>query len=221
MRKWLYILLLIIGCQSVVLANDWGVEHENVLSIRYGGVWQQDQYLSPLLYSGQQIGLSNEWWQNFKKDSTKHWQHVGIANVTGGIVYSERMNNLMYSVGLQGGWGAQYVWKWENLGLQALVGPYLDIELWGKLQASNVNKPYSMDLAVNMCAMGGVSWTFKAKKTSYRLRYLAQLNVIGIDYLPDYWQKHNKWREHKAQEVHKDTRMGCVNNGKMSDGVSK
>lgn len=190
MRKWLYILLLIIGCQSVVLANDWGVEHENVLSIRYGGVWQQDQYLSPLLYSGQQIGLGNEWWQNFKKDSTKHWQHVGIANVTGGIAYSERMNNLMYSVGLQGGWGAQYVWKWENIGLQALVGPYLDIELWGKLQASNVNKPYSMDLAVNMCAMGGVSWTFKAKKTSYRLRYLAQLNVIGIDYLPDYWHSY-------------------------------
>ena len=43
MRKWLFILLLAIGCQSVVLASDWGVEHENVLSVRYGGMWMQDQ----------------------------------------------------------------------------------------------------------------------------------------------------------------------------------
>ena len=66
MRKWFYILLLTLGSLSVARADHWGVEHENVLSIRYGGVWQQDQYLSPLLYSGQQIGLSNEWWQGFK-----------------------------------------------------------------------------------------------------------------------------------------------------------
>ena len=190
MRKWLCILFLSIGFQSIALSDDWIIEHENVLSIRYGGMWQQDQYLSPLLYSGQQIGISNEWWQGFNQDSTKHWQHVGQAHITGGMAYSERMNNLMYSVGLQGGWGAQYVWKWKELGLQALVGPYLDVELFGKMHASNVNKPYSMDLAVNMCAMGGVSWAFKAKKTSYRLRYLARLNVLGMDYIPDYWHSY-------------------------------
>ena len=183
-------MLFALGSLSVARADHWGVEHENVLSIRYGGVWQQDQYLSPLLYSGQQIGLSNEWRQGIKKDSTKHWQHVGQMYVTGGMAYSERMNNLIYSVGLQGGWGAQYVWKWQDLGLQALLGPYLDMELCGKMQASNVNKPYSMDLAVNICALGGVSWAFKAKKTSYRLRYLACLNVLGMDYLPDYWHSY-------------------------------
>ena len=190
MRKWFYILLLTLGSLSVARADHWGVEHENVLSIRYGGVWQQDQYLSPLLYSGQQIGLSTEWWQGFKKDSTKHWQHVGQMYVTGSMAYSERMNNLIYSVGLQGGWGAQYVWKWQDLGLQALLGPYLDMELCGKMQASNVNKPYSMDLAVNICALGGVSWAFKAQKTSYRLHYLVRLNVLGMDYLPDYWHSY-------------------------------
>ena len=195
MRKWLCILLLSIGCQAIALASDWGAEHENVLSIRYGGTWLQDQYLSPLLYSGQQIGLSNEWWQGFKKDSTRHWQHVGQAHITGAMAYSERMNNLINSVGLQGGWGAQYVWKWQDIGLQALVGPYLDVELWGKMQASNVNKPYSMDLSLNMCAMGGVSWTFNAKKSSYRLRYLARFNVIGMDYVPDYWQSYYEMGE--------------------------
>ena len=88
-------MFLSIGFQSIALSDDWIIEHENVLSIRYGGMWQQDQYLSPLLYSGQQIGISNEWWQGFKTDSTLHWQHVGQAHITGGRAYSERMNNLI------------------------------------------------------------------------------------------------------------------------------
>ena len=77
MRKWLCILLLSVVCQVVALAENWGVKHENVLSVRYGGIWMQDQYLSPLLYSGQQVGLSNERWQAFRCDSTKKWENVG------------------------------------------------------------------------------------------------------------------------------------------------
>lgn len=37
--------------------------HEDVLTLRFGGMWQQDQYLSPLLYDGMEVGISNEWWQ--------------------------------------------------------------------------------------------------------------------------------------------------------------
>lgn len=193
--------LVILGVMILAWVHTWAdnsmynQEHENILCVRYGGIWQQDQYLTPLLYSGQQIGLSNEWWQNFHCDSTQHWKHVGKAQVLGGMAYSERWNNLMYSVGFQGGWGAQYVWRWQDLGLQVQLGPYLNVDLLGKMQVSNVNKPYSMDIGIDMCAMCGLSWAFRAKKTSYRLRYLARLNVIGIDYIPDYWQSYYEQTE--------------------------
>lgn len=195
MRKWLCILLLSVGCQAVVLAENWGVEHENVLSVRYGGMWMQDQYLSPLLYSGQQVGLSNEWWQGFKKESAKNWEHVGKMDVGVAWMYNETYTNVIYSLGLQGGWGACYNWSFADYGLRVKLGPYMDVDLMGKLHGVSVNKPYSMDISLNMCALGGFSWAFKAKKTSYRLRYMAQVNVLGMDYLPDYWQSYYEMGE--------------------------
>lgn len=187
MRKWLYIFVLLFATQSM-WAEHYGVEHENIFSVRYGGLWQQDEYLSPLLYSGQHIGLSHEWWQALRCDSMARWQHVGKVQTMGGMAYSDARNNLIYSVGLQGGWGALYTWQWKDLGLKAMLGPYLDIDMMGKMHAGNVNKPYSVDLGVNICAMGGVSWCFSAPKTMYRLRYLARVNIVGADYMPDYWQ---------------------------------
>ena len=188
MRRWLYIFVFLLVSQHALWADSYGEEHENILSIHYGGLWQQDEYLSPLLYSGQCIGLSHEWWQAMRRDSTSHWLHVGKVQAMGGIAYSEALNNLIYSFGLQGGWGALYTWQRENLGLKAMVGPYLDIDMTGKMHAGNINKPYSADLGANVCGMGGVSWSFSVKKTSYRLRYIARVNIIGADYMPDYWQ---------------------------------
>ena len=39
-------------------------------------------------------------------------------------------------------------------------------------------------------AMGGVSWSFYGKKTSYRLNYQIRTNLIGFDYLPEYWESY-------------------------------
>lgn len=195
MLRKLHIILLLLSIHLITHAEEWSQPYENILTLRYGGLWQQDQYLSPLLYSGQAIGISNEWWQNFRRDTTQHWQHVGQLHITGAMAYSERKNNLIYSMGLQGGWGTQYTWKWPHLGLQLLLGPYIDMDLSPKIQASNVNKPYSMDLSINLNAMGGIRWTFNARKTSYRLQYLARANIIGIDYLPDYWHSYFEMSE--------------------------
>ena len=46
--------------------QEWtNVEHEDILTIQGGGMWLQDQYLSPLLYDGVSVGITNEWWQAF------------------------------------------------------------------------------------------------------------------------------------------------------------
>lgn len=195
--------------------QGYGNEHENIFTLRYGWLWQQDQYLSPLLYSGQQVGLSNEWWQGFRKGrrqlryanvsrythSIKNdfysgtWKHVGRLHADFGWTYNPNYSNLIYSLGISSGWGACYTWKWRNRGIELLLGPYADLDWKSKLHSANVNKPYSIDLAVNLCALGGVSWTFEANKMTFRLRYLAQMNLIGAEYIPDYWQSYYEMTE--------------------------
>ena len=189
MRRWLYILIFVLS-STLLSGENYHQEHENILSVQYGGLWQQDQYFSPLVYSGQQVGLRNEWWQQFQCDKIGRWQHVGKAQISGGMAYSKQWNNSIYSIGLQGGWGVLHTWKWQRIGLQAMVGPHLNINLIGRMHTSIVNNPFSMDLGADICAMGGLSWAFKTKKTSYRLRYIARVNAIGVDYMPDYWQSY-------------------------------
>lgn len=162
-------------------------EHENILHISYGGLWQQDQYLSPLLYSGQRVGIGNEWWQPFRRNS---WHHIGRFDAQFGWTYSSAHTNLIYSLGVSGGWGAYYNWHFRRTGIELLLGPYLDLDWLGKMHGSSVNKPFSMDAALDLCAMGGISWSFRARTTSYRLRYLVRANVVGVDFLPDYWQSY-------------------------------
>lgn len=173
------------------MAAAQNVEHENVLHVSYGGLWQQDQYLSPLLYSGQRVGIGNEWWQPLRGA----WHHLGRFDAQFGWTYSSAHTNLIYSLGVSGGWGAYYSWCFRHTGIELLLGPYLDFDWLGKMHGSSVNKPFSMDVALDLCAMGGIAWTFRARTTSYRLRYLVRANVVGVDFLPDYWQSYYELAE--------------------------
>lgn len=189
-------------------------EHENIFRLSYGGLWQQDQYLSPLLYSGQRVGIGNEWWQTFRRTPIKgwstastdttdlanlpiqgRWHHIGRFDAQFGWTYSSAHTNLIYSLGVSGGWGAYYSWCFRRTGIELLLGPYLDFDWLGKMHGSSVNKPFSIDVALDLCAMGGVAWTFRARTTSYRLRYLVRANVVGVDFLPDYWQSYYELAE--------------------------
>lgn len=196
--------------------DGYGEEHENILSLGAGHIWIQDQYLSPLLYSGHYVKLSNEWWQNFPKhpqqlEYTKHnyynqrflkgsmlrktWKHVGKFHLDFGWLYNDIYSNLVYSFGINGGWGTCYTWKWRKPSIEVLIGPYLEVDFTNKLQSVQVNKPYSMDLAANLCGMGGLSWAFDTRGTSFRLRYIAQINVVGAEYVPNYWQSYYEMTE--------------------------
>lgn len=169
------------------------VEHENILKIKYGGVWQVDPYLSPLRYTGQSVGLGNEWWQSFRK--YERWAHVGAVDLTGQWSYNSPKTNRLWGLGVQFGWGAYHHWDWEDKGLQVIVGPYLEGELMARYLTSNFNKPFSMDLGIQAQAMTGISWSFAGKKTSYRLRYLVHFNVIGVDFMPDYFASYYELSE--------------------------
>lgn len=184
-----------VSSSNLIYAEN--VEHEGILQINYGGMWQQDQYLTPLLYKGMKVGLGNEWWQPYSTSTRlgqagklDNWQHLGSVNLQFSWTYSPARNNIIYSVGAQGGWGTFYTWSFRNHGVQLLLGPYVEVDYLAKLHGRNTNKPYSMDLATDIMAMGGVSYSFHGPHSSYRLRYLLRANLIGIDFMPDYWQSY-------------------------------
>ncbi len=163
------------------------VEHRDVLQVSFGGIWQQDQYLSPLMYQGLQAGISNEWWQDFNHE---HWSHVGSVAANFGWSHSQMQTNRLYQAQIQFGWGGYYHWDWKPQGWQVLVGPYLNIDIAPRYHVANVNKPFSIDLAADIMAMAGVSYGWKYRNTSYRVQYLVKANVIGVDWVPDYWESY-------------------------------
>lgn len=188
--------MLLVWC-AVCCLHAENVEHEDILQIRYGGMWQQDQYLSPLLYDGMKVGLGNEWWQPYRKSTRlgqtgklDNWQHLGCLDLQFAWTYNPAHSNTMYSFGGQCGWGTFYTWSFRNCGVQVLLGPYLGADCLIKYHVSNTNKPFSADVAIDMMAMGGVSYSFRGPHSSYRLRYIARVNLIGVDFLPDYWQSY-------------------------------
>lgn len=191
MKRLKHILLLIILCLTSVCAK--GIEHENIFRIHFGGIWQQDQYLSPLLYDGLSAGIGNEWWQAFSRH--ENWSHVGKVYLTGGYMRNTKRSNAIHFYDIRGGWGTDYAWKWPNIGIQLLVGPYLNAEFQLKSINNNVNKPYSFDIAIDAMAQVGIAYVFKAAHSSYRLRYIIHANVIGIDFMPDYWQSYYELSE--------------------------
>ncbi|MBQ2189236.1 MAG: hypothetical protein II452_00005, partial [Paludibacteraceae bacterium] len=177
------VLLLAIG----IRAQEASLEHTNVLKVKFGWNYQLDTYLSPFAYRGLQVGIGNEWWQPFRQDSRlgqtgrlANWAHIGRLDIRGFQQISSARSNIIRGLGGTAGWGAFYCWQWQDNRLKVLLGPYLETELNIREISSNVNKPYSFDVSAEVMAMGGVSWSFYGKKTSYRLHYLVRTNLIGF-----------------------------------------
>ncbi len=204
MKQRLYIVCLLCLC---VVAHAWGQEtdagacamHENVLSVEYGGIWQNDEYLSPLLYSGRMIGLQHEWWTGFgqrekdKEQKTEDWSHVGKIHIVGAKTDNGRViRNQQWAFGVNGGWGAQYDFRRliDIEGLNVWVGPYAHVDFMARLIGSYENKPYSMDIGATVRAHAGISYVMRGKRSAYRLQYAIMTDVLGAQFAPDYWQSY-------------------------------
>lgn len=191
MRRQLLLILILtaatISAQDSVYEGRW---HENILTVRWGAITQYDEYLTPLKYKGQFLALQNEWWQPFAVSND--WQHVGKLKLQGARTYNPTYSNLIYALGVHGGWGAHYDFhRLINLhGLNLFVGSYIDFDLFAKELINNVNKPYSADAAVELRLHAGISYGFAAKNTSYRLRYTMMTGFLGVQFVPEYGQSY-------------------------------
>ncbi len=201
-NKYLYIILFLLCGIGVAQGEEYACPmHENVLTLEYGGLWQNDEYLSPLLYDGQMIGLQHEWWTAF---TAPDWSHVGKVHITGAITDNNRpIISKQYAIGVSGGWGAQYDFR-RMLGVQGLniwLGPYLHADFMGRSITASQNKPYSMDLSATVRAHAGISYTIPCKRSAYRLQYSIQTDLLGAQFAPDYWQSYYEMSESIAGTI--------------------
>jgi len=160
---------------------------ENVLTVSLGATFVTDEYLSVLPYSGVSFGLDNEWWQTFRRH--RAWTHVGEVRLTGGTLSNARGSNAMVGFGVRGGWGAHYNYT-PVANLTILAGALADVDYYGRVLVKSVNKPYSMDLAMALNLSAGVSYIFNAKRSAYRLRYMARTPFFGCMFAPEMGQSY-------------------------------
>lgn len=206
MRKHLFILsffCFVLGSLSAQQYDREGRLHEDILMVSYGEKYALDGYLSPLLYSGEQIGLYNQWWQGFRRDTLQLWVHMGEVGVTGSRTYQSSGKNLYDHLGVNAGWGAMRRWNWilgatslvQSQALTIMLGPHVGFDFEARQIGLNTNKPYSFDLGMDVNLMAALDYTFTApcrrhpergRNTSYRLRYLLKLNMLGVEWLPEY-----------------------------------
>ena len=191
-----------------------GLEHENTLTLSWGGIWQEDQYLSPLKYSNHYLSIQNQWRQPLlskQKDSLCLWTHTGTLRIEGQRLYSPQYTNMMYGLLLEGGWGAEY--NFNHLigvrGFNLFLGPYLDALFCARQHATNVNKPFSFDIILQTYARLGVAYAFAHKQTSYRIGYTAQLGLLGCMFIPEYGQS---YYEISQGVSHGDFHFASLNN---------
>ena len=179
--------------------------HENILEI--GGGWSKinDMYLSPLTYSGFNIMLSNEWWQKLRKND--NFGHVGKIEIRGGRVLNgahvsgkNYNSNAIANIGLEGGWGFYSSLHQNHFDFK--IGPYIGAMLDAKYIYNSYNKPVSADIAADLSMMLSIGTFFAGRQTSYRLRYLAYINLIGADFYPDYWQSYYELEKQWSKSIH-------------------
>jgi len=201
------IILFLAYLFSPILAE----EHTDIFSVEYGYSQMLDGYLSPLVYDGQHIGLKNEWWTHFTDSNSHHqeiynWRHVGMLNIEGARLYNQQRTNIVYSLRAQAGWGAHRIFDTSvnpapgtsNNRLKGYVGPYLDLDFMGKEMVRNVNKPYSFDIGLDCKIMLGGEYKFMySHKHDYgfRLHYLLTMNMLGMEWMQDYWQSYYETTE--------------------------
>jgi len=180
-------LVLILACLFAVLSG-FSVEHEYVLSLQYGGVALEDEYLSPMRYKGWSVGFRNEWWQKFRRHP--EWQHTGKVYLGFSRTHNQTYYNSIDALQVRGGWGAHR--RFDNLwkGLSISVGPALYADMLVKYIGSYVNKPVSMDLAASVGLHTVLQYSFKLKKVDISLRYELCYGFLGFGFAQDYWESY-------------------------------
>lgn len=153
-------------------------------TVQSGSSHISDTYLSPIRYTGWQIGLGYDRLQAMKFNPDKWVQQLRFGLTV------DRTNNIagnstMWSAAINFSWGMIHRWKLP-FGLSAGTGSSAAIALGCIYLNRNGNNPVSAKASATINATGYLSWQTRIGSIPLILRYQPIIPLIGVFFAPDY-----------------------------------
>lgn len=153
-------------------------------TIQAGSSHISDTYLSPIRYSGWQVGVGYDRLQAMKFNPHKWVQQIRFG-LTVDRTLNIAGNSTMWSAAINFSWGLMHRWTLPY-GLSAGVGGSAGIDLGCIYLNRNGNNPVSAKASATVNATGYLSWHTRIGNIPLILRYQPTVPVIGAFFAPDY-----------------------------------
>ncbi len=153
-------------------------------TIHAGSAHVADTYLSPVRYSGWNVGFGYQRLQAMAF-SPENWvmglkTDLAIARTT-----NIAGNHQMWQADISGSWAMMRRWQLPK-GFSAGAGPAIALDLGALYIAHNGNNPVSAKASLDLCASAYASWNGKLRSLPITVRYEAMLPALGVFFAPDY-----------------------------------
>lgn len=153
-------------------------------TLRAGSAHIADTYLSPIKYSGWNVGLAYQRLQAAKFNPENWLLQLGVAAEAQGT-QNPRKSAEMWSGALQ----IDYAVMWRKTlchGLTIGVGPQASLIAGVRYLEINGNNPASARAAFTVNATGFAAWHTHLGRLPVTLRYQPSIPIIGAFFAPDY-----------------------------------
>ena len=174
--------LLLVLC---VVSTDAGAqERENTFQVGFGGVRQQDTYLSPLKYGGWQLAVfwMTERNSGFLCQVEGHFTHTTAVGTT-------MAQPVAYGGGVSFDAGWRHAWR-PMKGLRVTAGVLGGLYGGVLYNERNTNNPANARCNVRLSATVGARYDFRIARKRWRVDYKADVPVVGVLFSPQYGQSY-------------------------------
>lgn len=153
-------------------------------TLRAGSAYLADTYLTPIKYSGLNIGIGYERLQAMKFNPGR-WVMQLKFNLNIDRTLNKVKNATMWYAGIDFSWGMMHRWR-LNHGFSIGAGGSAGVDVGCLYLNRNGNNPASAKAAITVNATGYAAWNGNIWKIPVTLRYQPTLPVIGAFFSPDY-----------------------------------
>lgn len=156
----------------------------SIYQVKAGSSHLTDTYLTPIKYSGWQVGFDYERLQAMKF-SPEEWVMQMKVGVEADRTLNPVKNHTMWYGEVDFSWGMMRRWR-LNMGFSAGIGGAAMLKAGCLYLDRSGNNPASAKGSVTIGATGYAAWQTTLGRIPVTLRYQASLPVIGAFFAPDY-----------------------------------
>ncbi len=156
-------------------------------TVEAGSAHLADTYLTPLHYSGWNLGAGYERWQAMRFNPEKFVMQLALSAMIADTQNPAKNAN-MWDLKVSASWSMLRRWNVPLWGQRFTLaaGPMIKGEGGGLYLQRNGNNPVSLKAAVNVGLTGAVFWHTALAKRPLTLRWQPSLPLLGAFFSPDY-----------------------------------